>query len=855
MKNGGKRMQWKWYKAVSTTLTMIAVIGAVATSASAAMSYDSKGRFVMDGKPRFVLGVYDSGLSYSTDPAFYENALFSSSANRLYDLPINLYLNYHYGQSPMSAMNPLMDVLHNHGVKYLQTANCFDTGSYKRIAFSLDQSDSYPQQFSVNTGAAGYYIMDECVDSLIAETKAHHDKLKSLTPNVLTLAVTLARGYIDPNKWVGAADVIGTDPYPLFGAEPAAGYTHFQVADFVAQAAQAAGPAKPSMSVLQFFKFTSDSRFPTPGEYRSHAVMSVVEGAKGIMWWEIGSNGLRQADAATVTTQMGYLRTLVKELASLEPVLIADDVDGALVGNSTKFSDPIAGRKQQLQYDIQVEWLYSNKDYYQAELNRLNAGDTSRSPMLDGAATIRTKTKVVNGKGYVFAYNYTNKSTPVTFTWQNAPGTVTENKTGQAYPVSGSSWSDTFGPYQARIYVVSNGGGTTTTPTPTPTPTSPVVSFTNPASNATVSATTTVTMAASGGSGSGYSYKLAVDGTTVYTGTNPSVSWNTTNTANGTRTLTATVTDSAGKSGTATRTVTVSNTAPVTSFTASFTYPAAGASVAGVQSVGMATTAVWGQSKTFTLLVDGTKTITSQTLTGTTLWSTWDTTTLSNGAHTLTLKVTQNGATATATRSVMVANAGATTPPPTPALLVGFVALASGATVSGTTNLSFVATGGSGTGYTFLLKVDSTTLSTGAATSYSWNTTGTANGSHTLSVTATDSKGTKATATRTVTVSNTVATPSPTASFTASFSYPAAGAIVSGGHTVGMATTATWGQAKTFTLLVDNTVITSQSLTGTTLWITWDTTKTGNGSHTLTLKVKDATGVTATATRLVTVGN
>lgn len=852
-------MRLKWLKAASAMLAMIVVMGAFATGASAAMSYDSKGRFVMDGKPRFVLGVYDSGLSYSTDPAAYESMLFGTSANRLYDLPINLYLNYHYGQAPMSAMNPLMDVLNNHGVKYLQTANCFDTGSYLRIPFAVDQTDAYAQQFGVNTGAAGYYIMDECVDALIPETKSHHTKLKSLTPNVLTLAVTLARGYIDPNKWVGAADVIGTDPYPLFGAEPAAGYTHFQVADFVSQAAEATGPAKPSMAVLQFFKFTSDSRFPTPAEYRSHAVMSVVEGAKGIMWWEIGSNGLRQADATTVATQMGYLRTLVKELSSLEPALVADDVPGALVGNSTKFADPLAGRKQQLQYDIQVEWLYSNKAYYQAELDRLNAGDTSRSPMLDGAATIRTKTKIVNGTGYVFAYNYTNKSIPVTFTWQNAPGTVTEHKTGQAYQVSGSSWSDTFGPYEARIYVIGSGGSSTPTdptPTPTPTPTSPVVAFSNPAAGATVTGTASVTMAASGGSGSGYTYKLAVDGTNVYSGTNPSFSWNTANNANGTHTLSATVTDSKAMTGSATRSVTVSNTTatptPTASFTASFSYPAVGQTVSGGQGVGMATTATWGKSKTFAVLVDGTTPVMSQTITGTTLWFTWDTTKVSNGTHTLTLRVTYNGATATATRTVNVSNAGAA-PAPTPALTVAFSAPAGGATVSGTSNVAFAAAGGSGTGYTYVLKLDGTTLTTGAAGSFSWNTTTATNGAHTLTVTATDGAGATATASRSVTVSNSVATP--TATFTASFSYPAIGQKVSGGQGVGMATTATWGKSKTFTLLVDSTVVMSQTITGTTLWITWDTTKVGNGSHTLTLRVTDTTGATATATRAVTVSN
>jgi hypothetical protein len=213
---------------------------------------------------------------------------------------------------------------------------------------------------------------------------------------------------------------------------------------------------------------------------------------------------------------------------------------------------------------------------------------------------------------------------------------------------------------------------------------------------------------------------------------------------------------------------------------------------------------------------------------------------------------------------VTVANNGGTTtpPPPPPApsgVAVDFVNPASGATVSGTTTLGYRASGGSGTGYGYVLAVDGAMIALSTDTSLSWDTTPFANGSHTLSVTVTDSAGSKATATRTITVANTT-TPTPTpqpepASFTASFSYPAQGAIVNGGHTVGMATTATWGQPKTFTLLVDNAVILSQSLTGTTLWITWNTTTISNGAHTLTLKVTDGTGATATTTRAVTVAN
>src|SRR5215470_17713986 len=185
---------------------------------------------------------------------------------------------------------------------------------------------------------------------------------------------------------------------------------------------------------------------------RAHAVMSIVEGAQGLWWWDIGTNGLRALDAATVSTWMGYLKTLTTELAGLEPAL---------------FADPIAGRIAQLQHNIAVETLYSRVQGDQAEIAALQAGDTSKSPMLAGAANVRTRTKIVNGVGYVFAYNYTNLSQPVTFTWQSAPTAVKESKTGQSYPINGASWSDTFGPYEARIYIV-NGGGSVSPPPPPP---------------------------------------------------------------------------------------------------------------------------------------------------------------------------------------------------------------------------------------------------------------------------------------------------------------------------------------------------------------------------------------------------
>src|SRR5207245_2940546 len=155
---------------------------------------------------------------------------------------------------------------------------------------------------------------------------------------------------------------------------------------------------------------------------------------------------------------------------------------------------------------------------------------------------------------------------------------------------SGNSFTDSYGPFQAHVYVIDNGGtgtgggGTGGGGTGGGGTTAPTVSFTNPpATTTTVSGTVTVTLAASGGSGSGYAYKLDVDGANVYTGSNPSFSWNTTAVGNAPHTLLATVTDSNGQSGNATRTLTVSNTVtpppppPTGSLQVFMTQPTAGA--------------------------------------------------------------------------------------------------------------------------------------------------------------------------------------------------------------------------------------------------------------------------------------
>jgi hypothetical protein len=470
--------------------------------------------------------------------------------------------------------------------------------------------------------------------------------------------------------------------------------------------------------------------------------------------------------------------------------------------------------------------------------------------------------------GVVFAY-----PAPATLNvTRSGPGngTVTSNPAGincgsdctQPY-ASGTSVTLTATPAAGSVFGGWSGGGCSgtgscttivsgsSTITATFNVTGLGVTFTSPASGATVRGSTTVTLSATGGSG--FTYRVAVDGVTAYTGGAPSFTWDTRPVGDGAHTLTGVVTDSLGRTASTSRTVTVANTSSPGSFTASFSAPAEGATVRTTLSIGMATSAPWGQSKTFTLTVDGTV-ILSQTTTGTTLWYNFDTRTIANGSRTLRLTVAYNGATATATRTINVANTSGTTTG-SPPLTASFTSPGAGATVSGMTTIGMAAGGTSGP-VTFTLTIDGTVVDretvSGTTASYSWDTRAVSNGSRILSLSVTDGAGRTATATRTVMVSNT--NTSTNATFTASFSWPNEGATVRTTLSIGMATSAPWGQPKTFTLTIDGNVILTRSMTGTTLWYNLDSRTIANGPHTLRLTVT-YNGATATATRRVNVAN
>jgi hypothetical protein len=384
-------------------------VSRVSAAARAAMkvSFDQRNRVLVRGRPRFVLGVYDSGMGYGTTDAFWEQQLFApDGARRLAGLPITFYLNYHYGEAPFEAVSSLMTTLERHGIQYLQTANCH-IGRPLGPSFAA-HSDGYVQGLAAHPALAGYYTADECDNTLVPVVFDQYQRLKALDPGSITFGALLGRA--DLALWRDAVDVLSTDPYPLFGAEPAGGYRHSLVGDEAALTREAVKDARPFFTVLQFFRFTSRGRFPTRAEMRNHALMAITEGARGLFWWSLGANALAHVCGSSAAwceqrlAHMEDLRVVISEIAALEPALLGNDVRDAVTSTA--------------------------------------------SP------NIRTRVKEASGRRHLFAYNHENTTETVRFQVNGPVSRVSVAGEDRVLDVSGGGFSDSFSPFEAHVYVI-----------------------------------------------------------------------------------------------------------------------------------------------------------------------------------------------------------------------------------------------------------------------------------------------------------------------------------------------------------------------------------------------------------------
>ena len=370
--------------------------------------------------------------------------------------------------------------------------------------------------------------------------------------------------------------------------------------------------------------------------------------------------------------------------------------------------------------------------------------------------------------------------------------------------------------------------------------TPPVVNVTTPTAGSTLRGTVAVNANASDNVGV-VGVQFLVDGAPLGSEdtTAPySVTWNTATASNSAHALTARARDAAGNVTTSVAaTVTVDNALP----TVTIASPAGGATVSG--SVTVTASAADNVGVTgVQFRLDGAS-LGAEDTTAPYSFS-WNTTSIANGAHTLTAVARDGASNQTTSAAVAVTVSNDTTPP-----TVSMSSPPSGFVVSGTWLVQATASDNVAVvGVQFRMDgADLGAEDTTAPYSVTWNTGTTSSGSHTLTAVARDAAGNRTTA---ATVTGTADNTPPTTAITA----PASGATVSGTMTISASASDNVG-IRDVRLFADG-VQTGPILTASPYSVAWDTTKASNASHTLTARTTDTAGnVTTSAPITITVSN
>ncbi|MFC4242544.1 InlB B-repeat-containing protein [Gryllotalpicola reticulitermitis] len=243
-----------------------------------------------------------------------------------------------------------------------------------------------------------------------------------------------------------------------------------------------------------------------------------------------------------------------------------------------------------------------------------------------------------------------SSSNPSTYTIESAPITLT-NPTRDGYTFAG--WTGPGYSDPATAVTIPTGTTGDLSFAANWTLNAPVLAFTTPAANATVSGTVPVTVSLTGAELEAYNLRIDSSGLQyAYQPTAGAQSFqlDTTTLSNGIHTLLATATDSAGDKTTITEKITVDNPPAVT-----FTTPADGARVSGTIPVVVQVT---GQDlAAYNLRVDSSGLAYANPVTSGAQSFQLDTTTLSNGTHTLLATATDSlGGKTTVTEKITVDN-------------------------------------------------------------------------------------------------------------------------------------------------------------------------------------------------------
>ena len=364
---------------------------------------DSDNIIHMGGRPRFVIGLYDT-TGYSLRSDYYTPRL-----KGIAEAPINLMINYFLSSGRADVIYPYTEAMEPFGIFYLATVSGFfpEMRAYPQWAQAGDVGRDeliarYCKGFAGDSRVVGYYTCDECASEWQPRTFHQYGLIKQYDPASITFAVENYPN--DFQLWRDSVDVLGVDPYVL-GSR----FDESYVGDMTRKVIGAVHGARPVWTVIQFFWLSRLSHFPTEQELHDMSWMAITEGARGVFYWSYGLRGLDWGKEGPAVRQQRYdeLVNVTRGISALEPVLLAQD-------------SPV-----------------------------LSANSASGN-------VITKEKELKDGSRYLISYNHSDDSVEARFTLRRPARAVSVYGEDRsiAPDQGGSRFKDTYAPFQAHVYKI-----------------------------------------------------------------------------------------------------------------------------------------------------------------------------------------------------------------------------------------------------------------------------------------------------------------------------------------------------------------------------------------------------------------
>lgn len=160
--------------------------------------------------------------------------------------------------------------------------------------------------------------------------RGRHDTFKTADPDHPTYMTLCIKGSYA--RYVGAADIIAPDPYPLPSSPTS------MVHDYISAANKEVRKHQHGLiAVLQCFYYPSSgwSREPTPDEVRNMTYLALLSGAKGIIYYTYVDNQFRVTDHPVLWSAM---KRLPAEMRVMEPYVLSGKLTALDTGKADVFS-------------------------------------------------------------------------------------------------------------------------------------------------------------------------------------------------------------------------------------------------------------------------------------------------------------------------------------------------------------------------------------------------------------------------------------------------------------------------------------------------------------------------------------